>query len=383
MASIHKDPRGKSPFWYAAFYGADGGRKFKSTKERDRKVALKICFAWEQAAEMARRRELTAAQGRKVIAEMVKISSGETMNFHSVEDWLNEWLANKTGGVAEATMLRYRQVIRDFLEHLGPARAKASLESVSQNDLIRFRDKLWHEGRSATTCNMVVKKVLSVPFEAARKMGFIPTNPVAAVNNLRDRGIKSGREPFSDEEIGRLLGCAHGDWHGAILLAVNTGLRLGDVANLCWEAIDFERRVIRVTTGKTGSALVLPSHRDFEKWLLCRSRGIGRAPIFPELAGKRISGDGGLSAQFRAILEAASIKGRVVTRTGKGRATHSKTFHALRHTFISRLANVGVEPDIRQKLAGHADPKGHANYTHHEEKTMRAAIDKLPSLKTP
>ena len=163
---------------------------------------------------------------------------------------------------------------------------------------------------------MVVKKVLSVPFEAARKMGFIPTNPVAAVDNLRDKGVKSGREPFSDAEIERLLGgCAHGDWHGAILLAVNTGLRLGDVANLCWEAIDFERRVIRVTTGKTGTALVLPSHKDFEKWLLCRSRGIGRAPIFPELAGKRISGDGGLSAQFRAILEAASIKGRVVTRT--------------------------------------------------------------------
>ena len=198
---------------------------------------------------------------------------------------------------------------------------------------------------------MVVKKVLSVPFEAARKMGFIPTNPVAAVDNLRDRGVKSGREPFSDAEIERLLGGgAHGDWHGAILLAVNTGLRLGDVVNLCWEAIDFERRVIRVTTGKTGAALVLPSHRDFEKWLLCRSRGIGRAPIFPELAGNRISGDGGLSAQFRAILEAASIKGRVVTRTGKGRATHCKTFHALRDTFISRLAKVGVEPDIRQKL---------------------------------
>ena len=189
---------------------------------------------------------------------------------------------------------------------------------------------------------MVVKKVLSVPFEAARKMGFIPTNPVGAVDNLRDRGIKSGREPFSDEEIGRLLGCAHGDWHGAIVLAVNTGLRLGDVANLCWEAIDFERRVIRVTTGKTGSALALPSHRDFQKWLLDRPRGIGRAPVFPSLAGKRISGDGGLSAQFRSILEAAGITGRVVTRTGKGRATHSKTFHALRHTFISRLANVGV-----------------------------------------
>ena len=115
-------PERKKSFWYCAFYGADGGRKFKSTKERDRKEALKICFKWEELAEMARRRELTAAQGRKVISEMVKISSGETMNFHSIEAWLKEWLTNKAGGVAEGTMLRYRQVIRDFLTHLGPTR---------------------------------------------------------------------------------------------------------------------------------------------------------------------------------------------------------------------------------------------------------------------
>ena len=92
MASLHKDPRGRSPFWYCAFYGADGRRKFKTTKERDRKAALKICFGWERAAEIARRKELTAAQGRRVIAEMVAISSGETMHFHTIEGWLSEFL---------------------------------------------------------------------------------------------------------------------------------------------------------------------------------------------------------------------------------------------------------------------------------------------------
>ena len=70
-----------------------------------------------------------------------------------------------------------------------------------------------------------------------------------------------------------------------------------------------------------------------------------------------------------------------MTREGKGRATNSKTFHALRHTFISSLANAGVPPDIRQKLAGHADPKVHESYTHHEMETLRGAIAMLPSLK--
>jgi integrase len=67
-----------------------------------------------------------------------------------------------------------------------------------------------------------------------------------------------------------------------------------------------------------------------------------------------------------------------VTREGKGRTTNSKTFHALRHGFISQLANAGVAPDIRQKLAGHASAVVHGIYTHHEIETLRGAIEKLP-----
>ena len=164
-------------------------------------------------------------------------------------------------------------------------------------------------------------------------------------------------------------------------MGATSGLRLGDVANLCWEDIDLEKRLIRVTTSKTGAVVVLPIHADFAGWLSGRLRGIGKAPVFAELAGKRISGDGGLSAQFRAIVAAAGITGRVVTREGKGRATNSKTFHALRHTFISSMANAGVPPDIRQKLAGHADPKVHAGYTQHEMETLCGAVALLPSFR--
>lgn len=72
--------------------------------------------------------------------------------------------------------------------------------------------------------------------------------------------------------------------------------------------------------------------------------------------------------------------GRVVNRQGKGRATNSKTFHGLRHSFISQLANAGVAPEVRQKLAGHSDAKTHGIYTHHEIETIRGAIAKLPRL---
>ena len=354
---------------------------FRSTKETDRKKALKICLAWESASITARRKELTAAQARKVIAEMVAISSGEGMEFFTVSQWMEQWLANKTGGASANTMLRYRQVVRDFLASLG-SRAKASLTGVSPGDIVSFRDKLRSEGRALSTCNMVVKKILSVPFEAARKMGYTPTNPVAAVDVLKDKAEarKSGREPFTADEVARLVAGSADDWRGAVLLGATSGLRLRDVTNLTWGAIDFEEGLLRTEAERTGAVVVLPVHRDFMAWVAERPRGIGKAFVFHTLAGNRIGGCNGLSAQFRKIMDSAGVTGRVVQRTGKGRTGHSKGFHSLRHSFVSGLANAGVSPDIRQKLAGHADARVPAGYTHRELQTLRGAISKLPSF---
>jgi hypothetical protein len=84
MPSIFKRP--DSPFYVCSFVAADGRRLKKSTKTNDRRKALEFCLLLEKAAMKARRNELTAAQGRKLIAEMVTISSGEQMMAHTVRD---------------------------------------------------------------------------------------------------------------------------------------------------------------------------------------------------------------------------------------------------------------------------------------------------------
>ena len=74
------------------------------------------------------------------------------MSFHTVRSWLSDWLTNKTGAISERTLVRYQQVVRDFLRQLG-RRAEASIDSVSPPDIIAFRNKLREEGRSVATCN--------------------------------------------------------------------------------------------------------------------------------------------------------------------------------------------------------------------------------------
>src|SRR5215471_17447849 len=50
MASVHKDPRNKSPYWYCAYRLPNGKRVFRSTKQTDRKAAEEFCRKLEYAS---------------------------------------------------------------------------------------------------------------------------------------------------------------------------------------------------------------------------------------------------------------------------------------------------------------------------------------------
>jgi integrase len=105
--------------------------------------------------------------------------------------------------------------------------------------------------------------------------------------------------------------------------------------------------------------------------------------LCPTLAKRKVSGKYGLSIQFHKILAAAEIKQETVAATGEAGHTFNKyTFHSLRHSFVSELANAGIAPDVRQLLAGHSDDRSHAVYTHTQLATLRAAVAKLPRLAT-
>ena len=87
-----------------------------------------------------------------------------------------------------------------------------------------------------------------------------------------------------------------------------------------------------------------------------------------------------MSHQFGLLVEKAGIVRRITPREGKGRTVTSKTFHSLRHTFVSQLANSGVASEIRQKLVGHSDFGVHKRYTRHELQVFRDAVARIPSL---
>ena len=95
MASLHRDPRGKSPFWYCAYTDASGIRRFKSTKETKHKRAEAVCAGWQRAADLARRGTLTQVQALKVVSEIYENANQEPLNSADIASFLGDWKASK------------------------------------------------------------------------------------------------------------------------------------------------------------------------------------------------------------------------------------------------------------------------------------------------
>ena len=129
---------------------------------------------------------------------------------------------------------------------------------------------------------------------------------------------------------------------------------------------------------KTKKPVTIPLRSELERQLL-RSPGVGKAFLFPSLAGKRTGGKKGLSGQFSVIMTQAGIVGKITRHTAEGRKNSSLSFHSLRHSFNSAMANPGISQEIRMKLTGHSSADMNKGYTHHELEPLRAAIAVIPS----
>jgi integrase len=388
MASITKDTHQppKSPFWIACFngVGTDGKvrRLKRSTKTTDRKLAQRLADEWEQLEKLAGENRLTESQCRKVIAQMYERTVGEPLHFKTVREYLAEWVESKKGETELRAYWKYRQIIDEFLNHVG-IKADRLLREITPTDIRSWRDALKRKGLAAPTVNHAIK-ILRMPWKAAHDSGYIEINPCTknSVRPVKDETRNVEKDVFTPEQLAALITAAKSDdWKGAIVCGAYTGLRLRDVADLQWSAINWEEQKITVTTRKTRKDVTVPIHPQFASWLEKQTRGIGKAPVFSTLVGKSGAGKSGLSMQFKRIMERAGIRGRILREAvGAGRSQSSLSFHSLRHTFNAALANAGVAVEIRQKLTGHASAEMNAQYTHHELEALRAAVSVIPRI---
>jgi len=380
-----------------------------------------------EAAAAASKGELSEARARELISRLCEVSTGEALKFYTVRSWAADWLTVKAATGKKATMARYKAHIDTFLAWMGD-KADRKLETVTKADVRAFRDAIrsgWTEERAkaygkrgkadklpvnhrtAATTNHFASDVAGM-FRSAMREGLLLASPCAALERLpEDDSIE--REVFTVAEVGQLVEAAGdaswqddlfsagkadnearsgrcGDWQGMILVGFYAGARIGDCARLTWENVNLTRKTLSFMPAKTErkrKRLEVPLHPRLVAYLQTRALGTVKGrPLFPSLAETRPGGQHGLSSQFIAIMKAAAIDRRNVRVGTKGgqRAQHARSFHALRHSLTSTLANADVSEEIRRRIVGHESAAVHSGYTHHERETLARAVEKMPSV---
>jgi integrase len=401
MAYVVKDVRKRSPYWYAVFRGKTNRYVKKSTKETARSKALEMARGWEKASKQARERTLTEARTRDILSEILSsVNGGEGLQVFTVAEWFDLFVKQKQKSRADKTALRHEQMMKEFIEYLDH-RAHLNIAAISSKDIAEFRDHRQSRGLAPSTLNTDVT-VLSSAFNAALKQGHISVNPCGAIEPLKDKLVH--KSVFTPEQVTAILKTIEDmefsgprgskldkdqnealrrDWRGLILTAFYSGLRLGDAANLQFKHIDLvsEIKTIRAQQGKTGTEIVIAIHSALEDFLLSLpAPKTDEAFLFPTFAQRIVSP---LSKYFRKIMERAHIEQRVIrerSESGSGRNVNALSFHSLRHSFTSILANAGVPEETRMLLTGHTERATHQRYTHHELQRLRDAVAVLPRI---
>ena len=378
MASVVRlKPANRSPYWFACYTDSTGRRLKKSTGLTSKSKALEVAHRLQKASDEARRGVLTEARTRELLSEVLQSVNGEGLRVFTLEQWLEHFVKQKRKSRSDKTAARHAQMMREFIEFLGN-RARLNIAAVTSKDIADFRDKREGQGLAPATVNLDIT-ILSAAFNAAWKQGHISVNPCAAIEPLKDKAQR--KHVFTPEQVSALVKTAEGDWKGLVLLAFYSGARLSDAANLRWSNVDLvsEIKTVRFQPTKGGNEVVTVIHPALEDFLLSLpTPKSDDAFLFPSLAQRNVSP---LSKAFRKIMEEARIEQRVIRERSKsGRSVNALSFHSLRHSFSSILANAGIAEEVRMTLTGHTTRAIYRGYTHHELERLRDAVAVLPRI---
>ena len=164
-----------------------------------------------------------------------------------------------------------------------------------------------------------------------------------------------------DEER-RLLEASPRRLRSMLIMALNTGMRRGEILGLRWNQVDLSSRRIRVERTKSGRIRFIDMNDVLVKELVKLQEGRGRSEfVF------------GNPATGRPFVDAGSAYGTACRKAG----ITNLRFHDLRHTFATRLIEHGTDLITVKELLGHSSVEITQRYTHPHQDLKKKAVDAL------
>ncbi|MBR5298726.1 MAG: site-specific integrase [Bacteroidales bacterium] len=279
------------------------------------------------------------------------------------EQW---WKLYKLPKLRHTTRTTYRNLLDN---HILPYFGKMRLEEIGTNTIQTFYNE---NGCKAKSTVRQMSILLHQIFDMAVEDGHMRMNPTES-KRLAMPTKKKKREALAASDVKDILANLdklEGQERLLIGLLLLTGMRRGEALGLCWENIDWGKKLICVeqavtffnnqpVVGETKSDAgncVIPLDKQLEEVLTPMKKEKGF-----------VIGDGEKPLTERTFT-------RMWERIGRKIDLHGATPHIFRHTYITLAASSGIDVKTLQSIAGHADIKMTMDrYAHkREEKVMEA-----------
>jgi len=244
--------------------------------------------------------------------------------------------------------------------HMNPFFKDDEIGSISPLQIEKYRVERLKGGVTKSTINRELT-ILKKMFNLAIDWNLAEQNPVAKVKLFSEKDTKKERI-LKDEEEAQLLPSCPKYLRPIIIVALNTGMRRGEILRLRWKQVDLERRFITVENTKSGKNRTIPVNDVLYQELARIKAQSGKSElVFPNPKTERPFIE--LKKSFKKACRAVGI--------------HDLRFHDLRHTFATRLIEAGVDIVTVMELMGHFSVRITQRYTHPGQNQKRRAVDLL------
>lgn len=295
--------------------------------------------------------------------------------------WMRYWLEDNRSSFKESTYVSYR---RKVTLHILPALGDKDLGRMTGTDISRFITELANKGLSSSTINTIYC-ILSSAIKKAADDQVIASN--ICIGITLPKIAKKRVRALTNDEQKRLEHVARTDKYGdAIILALYTGLRIGELCALEWSNVDLkngtifiEKTMQRLTSFENNKKtkivfgspkseasirlITLPSHIT---QMLCEMKKQAQSEYVISCKGS-FTEPRTLLYRLQRMAEKAGVR--------------PLRFHALRHTYATRWIEMNLHVSTLSHNLGHASTRMTMDiYTdslpEHETRAA-AALDKL------
>ena len=248
-----------------------------------------------------------------------------------------------------------RNVESILASSLKPAFKNKRVGEISKPDILAARNKMARrKGRGASglmspkTINSHMTILRMILTEAAERFDF--TNPYLNIKPLKQQKVHI--EPFSLNEVEKILETVREDYHNYYLVRFYTGMRTGEVDGLKWEYVDFEKREILVRetlihgqteyTKTDGSQREIPMFGPVYQALKSQYEATGKLSkfVFCNRLGEPLDHNNVTKRVWYPLLEHLKLKKRRPYQT--------------RHTAATLLLASGENPEWVARTLGHS-----------------------------